>query len=238
MYIIILHTLTWCAICYTSSRITYIFCTYIHEFPCSLFFSLLLRVYALLSDSFLTLISYSTSTHTTHSITYHYCLAFVYYRIINYETTYFNYHIFSFSEIMSSGFMNNGGGIPVTPSSSLAPGSQQQASSNLDQEMEGVQTISNTTSDPSSNPMLFTSTNHHTNDMMSSGGQQIIDPMMQPVNQYSIEHPIGKKKNEFNLYHLSKITPNNSKTYFRQPFTSYRIHRADILVYNLLLRVE
>lgn len=92
---------------------------------------------------------------------------------------------------MSSGFMNNGG-IPVTPSS-VAPGSQQQASSSIDQEMEGVQTISNTTSDPS-NPMLFTSTNHHSNDIMSDG-QQVIDPMMQqmqPVNQYSIEHPIGK----------------------------------------------
>lgn len=88
---------------------------------------------------------------------------------------------------MSTGFMNNGGPVaPPPPSSSSGPASQQAASvASIDQEMEGVQTIS---SPADTNSLMFAS-----GDLMSS--HPPIDPIMQQmqqsVNQYSIEHPIG-----------------------------------------------
>lgn len=84
--------------------------------------------------------------------------------------------------------MNSGGPVAPPPpsSSSSGPASQQAASvASVDQEMEGVQTIS---SSADTNSLMFAS-----GDLMS--GQPPIDPMMQQmqqsVNQYSIEHPMG-----------------------------------------------
>lgn len=108
---------------------------------------------------------------------------------------------------MSSGFMNpsgNGGGPPLSSSSS-GPGSQQAPSvTSVDQEMEGVQTIS---SPVDANPMMFAAVNSAAVDMM--GGQHPMDPIMsqmhqqqqqqQPINQYSIEHPMGNYSRFVNL---------------------------------------